>query len=303
MKPTLILLLAICNISCDTKEKKNENIVSTVTEENTSEATMETTKPTKIKDILILKGIYVGQFHAKTYDPKKKPSYSNKINITIDSITNDSVYGHSVVAGNSRPFSGELIFKDDEYSASVSEPGDDKYDGHFNFSFIPAKEKIEGFWVAYDQNLAVTVRSFELKKTVYTYNPDRYLIDKKHFEDSDDFMDYFAELYSTEFNEEGEEYATMEAVKINASNTELTKEDVENLYKGDLEIIRNAIYARHGYSFKNRKMRYFFDSYVDWYIPMYTDIRDKLTALEVNNIALIKRYEQHAERYYDYFGR
>ncbi|MBK6507347.1 MAG: YARHG domain-containing protein [Ignavibacteria bacterium] len=36
---------------------------------------------------------------------------------------------------------------------------------------------------------------------------------------------------------------------INASNVLLRKSDVENLYKGDLEVIRNSIYARHGYSF------------------------------------------------------
>ena len=91
--------------------------------------------------------------------------------------------------------------------------------------------------------------------------------------------------------------------KLNASTDILSNQDIENLNKGELEILRNMIYARHGYSFKNRKMRYFFDSWIDWYIPVSTDIRAKLTDLEKKNIDLIKRYEQHAERYYDYFGR
>ena len=82
----------------------------------------------------------------------------------------------------------------------------------------------------------------------------------------------------------------------------LDKLDVENMHKGDLEVMRNSIYARHGYSFKNRKMRYVFN-HVDWYVPMFTDIRENLTTLEKENIALMKRYEQHAERYYDTFGR
>jgi hypothetical protein len=74
------------------------------------------------------------------------------------------------------------------------------------------------------------------------------------------------------------------------------------MYKGDLEIIRNAIYARHGYSFKNRKMRYVFDQ-IDWYNPVHVDIRSDLTDLEKKNIDLLKRYEGHAVTYYDSFGR
>jgi hypothetical protein len=48
------------------------------------------------------------------------------------------------------------------------------------------------------------------------------------------------------------EQLTGEVTKYNGSTTEL-KESLQNLYKGDLEIIRNAIYARHGYSFKTRR--------------------------------------------------
>ena len=50
-------------------------------------------------------------------------------------------------------------------------------------------------------------------------------------------------------------------------------------------------------------MRYVFDNNIEWYMPFSTDIRGQLTRLEKENIALIKRYEQHAEAYYDSFGR
>jgi len=95
---------------------------------------------------------------------------------------------------------------------------------------------------------------------------------------------------------------TKDVMAFNASNTLLKKENVENMYKGDLQVMRNSIYARHGYSFKTRKMRYVFDQ-IDWYTPVSTDVRDDLTDLEKKNIALIKRYEGHAEAYYDSFGR
>ena len=78
---------------------------------------------------------------------------------------------------------------------------------------------------------------------------------------------------------------------------------MSNMHKGDLEVIRNAIYARHGYFFKNRKMRYLFDYAVDWYIPLYTDVRGMLTEVERKNVDLLKRYENHASKYYDSFGR
>lgn len=89
---------------------------------------------------------------------------------------------------------------------------------------------------------------------------------------------------------------------INASNTLLKKEDIENLKKGDITIIRNTIYARHGYSFKNRPLRIFFDAQ-DWYIPVHVNIKSDFTTIEKENIKLLLKFEKNASEYYDYFGR
>jgi hypothetical protein len=111
-------------------------------------------------------------------------------------------------------------------------------------------------------------------------------------------------IYGTynEKNEKGEAI-TKDAVKKNASEVLLKSKDVENMYRADLEVMRNAIYARHGYSFKNPRMRILFDSYVPWYMPLSTDVTGLLTDVEKKNIELIKRYEKHATKYYDVFGR
>ena len=109
-------------------------------------------------------------------------------------------------------------------------------------------------------------------------------------------------LVKEKYTEESYEMITTDITNKNASTDLLSKEDVENLYQADLEVLRNSIYARHGYSFKNRRMRYVF-TYVDWYMPVSTDVRNELTDIEIKNIELIKRYEQHAEKYYDTFGR
>ena len=154
------------------------------------------------------------------------------------------------------------------------------------------ENKITGKWTAF-KKLPVSVREYELEERSFSYESALELGDY-----------YWADLYGT-YDEETDlqEIVTSEAAKYNASAQELSSNMIENMYKGDLEVMRNAIYARHGYSFKNRRMRYFFDTHVNWYMPYSTDIRGQLTPLEVKNIALIKRYEQHAEAYYDSFGR
>ena len=101
----------------------------------------------------------------------------------------------------------------------------------------------------------------------------------------------WTDLYSKELIlADHAEFLTEDVLKVNASLVKLKKEDIANMHKGDLEVIRNSIYARHGYSFKNRKMRYIFDDNVDWYIPLSTDIRDQLTEIEIANNDLLKRY-------------
>ena len=82
----------------------------------------------------------------------------------------------------------------------------------------------------------------------------------------------------------------------------MTEADVENHTAEELEIMRNEIYARHGYTFKNKEMRHFFEAQ-DWYVPIGVDIRSQLTNDEVENIALIYRYEEYYKVNYDDYGR
>lgn len=243
-----------------------------------------------------LAGFYVGRFEAVEFREDRRPSYMNKINISIDEIRADSIFGHSVVAGNDRPFSGTYTLLEEHYDVEAREPGDDRYDGLFRFKIFPDENRVEGTWEAYNKNLAVYKRQYNLQKRSFEYDPNLELPEDIGW----------AELYDSkagaEYADEGE-FLTEDVLKLNPSKRLLKKEEVENLYKGDLEIIRHSIYARHGYSFKNRKARFIFDEYVDWYVPVSTDIRAQLTSIEKQNIDLLKRYEQHADRYYDVFGR
>lgn len=75
-----------------------------------------------------------------------------------------------------------------------------------------------------------------------------------------------------------------------ASDKLLTSDDVSNLDAWELKIMRNEIYARHGYIFKTPEMKDYFSSQ-RWYSPRYENVDDQLTDVEKKNIALIKRYE------------
>lgn len=288
-----LLLLAGCadktsgTAAASSDESKADSAASKVPEAAASEGSSA--------NLGALLGAYVGAFEASKFKKGKNPSYSNRINISIDQIVEGTTEGHSVVAGNSRPFKGTLSKEGELYKFEVAEPGDDKYDGKFSFTVDPSQKTLTGTWVANDPNLAVSERKYELKATTFTYNPDLELPETVAW----------ADLYSKVPEPEWQraEKTTEDVTKFNVSKVKLKKEDIENMYKSDLEILRNSIYARHGYSFKTRKMRYVFDEYVDWYVPVSVDVSKELTKLEEDNIALIKRYEQHAETYYDEFGR
>ena len=87
-----------------------------------------------------------------------------------------------------------------------------------------------------------------------------------------------------------------------ASKRLLKEDDVSNVMKEDLEIMRNEIFARHGYCFKKKHLRKQFEN-KDWYIPNSVDIKNDLTEIEKKNIALIKKNEKYAEEYGNDFGR
>ncbi len=71
----------------------------------------------------------------------------------------------------------------------------------------------------------------------------------------------------------------------------LSENDVIGLSKRELRIMRNWIYARHGYSFRSQDLQNYFSQF-EWYHPKYTEIPyNLLSDIEQRNIELIKRYE------------
>ena len=301
---TLILFCFVALMACNNTQNPSETneTETTVQEEQLTPATdpaVQEGEPAEEQPATTsaLLGSYVGDFEAKEVDPDQNYSYVNRINIQVQSLEDGRISGRSIVAGNDRPFTGTYtVDSKGQYQVVAEEPGDDRYDGTFEFTITSKGSTIFGTWTANDQGLAVPVREYQLDRKIFEYSPQLELPESVGW----------AQLYNGEHPEEFQdefERLSDNVRSVNPSTTRLTAADVENLYQGDLEVMRNSIYARHGYSFRNRRMRYIFDRYVDWYIPVSTDIRDELTEIELANIELIKRYEEHADKYYDVFGR
>jgi len=257
------------------------------------------------KDLI---GYWVGLFKPDTtkkiiYTGEKEAwDFSKKINISIDSIGGGKVAGHSVVAGNVRPFRGDIQKGNAAWHFDVKEPGDDKYDGKFTFAIAIGDSALSGVWTA-NNKIRIPHRKYRLTKKIFKYNPaaemqhGRYVdwTKKKTKYIKDPELDY--DGYDTSY------FATSNDVyKYNASATLLTRNEVANIKKADIFILRNAIYARHGYSFKNQQLRAFFDKQ-SWYIPVSADVKNEFTEIEKKNIELLLRFEKNAKEYYDEFGR
>jgi hypothetical protein len=189
----------------------------------------------------------------------------NKINIALAGISNDRAIGYTVCAGNYRPIEGSVSVQGDSiYTFQMKEPGTDQYDGEFHFIINTNKGVMEGSWEPFRKGAA---------------SPKKFILSKRTFE-----------------------YNTDVGIYPQASSELLGEADVENMLEEELEVMRNEIYARHGYSFKDKEMRARFDS-TSWYIPMGVDIREQLTDIEVQNIDLIYRYEEYYAENYDSYGR
>lgn len=287
MKSTTILLTAISTmllVGCESTDANTDSVVLDAATENSAEASPEikldnlkfnarTTGGKKLENQVEIDksladleqgqhkmaGYWVGDFGIE-----KDEFVPNKINIIISNAKDGKVTGHTVCAGNFRPFTGTYEeINEDEVKLKFEEPGDDKYDGAFEVTLSNAKNEMSGSWKPFKSSTSDKI--FTLKKVDYSYTTNN--------------GDY----------PEGSEVI-------------LEEKDVENLNPVDLEQMRNEIYARHGYSFKNKDMRRHFDDQ-DWYVPMCVDVRDKLTDIEVANIDMILRYEEYYEEFMEEFGR
>jgi hypothetical protein len=192
----------------------------------------------------------------------------SKITVCLEKVVGTSISGYSIVQGNERAFAGSFAIQPDgTVKLTLKEPGDSDTDGTFALSLYGGigveHPTLIGAWSSYKEPKHPISLSLELRK--FTYNP--------------------------------------KTGKYPESSTRLLKAaDVENLKQDELRLMRNEIYARHGYSFKLKDMQEHFD-HEAWYMPVSTNVTTQLTTTEEKNENLIRSYEHYSQTHYDIFSR
>jgi hypothetical protein len=187
---------------------------------------------------------------------------NNKITIQINSMENGKIDGRSIVAGNDRPFSGTYSAIDGGYAIIANEPGDQKDDGQFKFEL-------------YDSDPNTLRGSWTSNKG----NSKNYVLVRKEFV-----------------------YQSNVGMYPEGSNRILENSDLEMLSLKELGVMRNEIFARHGYSFKKAEYRDVFEKY-DWYVPVSTNVEGELNQIERANVTKIKEYESYYNDYGNFDAR
>lgn len=312
MKKIVVLALIIGSIFSCQRNIKNEK--DNVIAENIDFDIPEINANKVVNDKADLLGYWVGEFvvNKKLADTSYRydDDYSKKITFSIDKIEGTMITGHSVVGGNIEKFEGKLINYTDDYEIHVKEASSKTSNGKFVLNIAKNDSIMNGDWIPYTKSKKILQRKLSLKKKFFVYNPKNSL--SFRYSDSEKFKvvnDTFKEedtlgntIYSEVFEDEAYFTTTDTVFKLNPSTEIFKKELVENLTKGDIFILRNLIFARHGFSFRDKKLREYFDN-IDWYMPVFSDVTKDLTDIEKKNIALLLRYEENAKEYYDVFGR
>ena len=309
-----LVCISVLNICCKEAIKNDEKFVAEQSFEEIQFVEPKVSNSLVVNTKEDLLGYWVGDFNANLSDEEMDTIYGNekysnlitrKITFSIDEIKGDSIIGHSISAGNISPFKGLLFENTSGFTMEVDEFKKTKNDGNFSIQIKKTDSVMKGNWMAYNPSeLRISSRIFDLKKKLFTYDKDATLYstfrntDKSKSITVTDTIDDEVEVY-----EDTEYFSTTQKLfEKNASNEELFSDFVSNLSKADIFILRNSVFARHGFAFRDKQLRMYFEQF-DWYMPVFGDVKDELTELEKKNIDLLLRYEQNAEEYYDTFGR
>ena len=85
-------------------------------------------------------------------------------------------------------------------------------------------------------------------------------------------------------------YVTDEDYPFTAQRV-VNESELNSYSKEELCIMRNEIFARHGYIFKRADLKEYF-SKKSWYNPQFTDVNAKLSKIEIQNVQIILKVEK-----------
>ena len=186
-------------------------------------------------------------------------------------LTQDSIYSYFYL----KSIEGEeIIFESNEFShESLQNYSESKVLFNDSLKFCIIKNK-RGFTIPYQ------IKNNQIITMFYYWSPSeqRYILD---------------ETVTQEQKKNAwcpEDYFAYNGLKFSKLDSKLTEEDLKELDKTQLRIMRNAVYARHGRTFKSVDLQSLWECYT-WYKknPNYSD--SLLTDIDKYNIELIQKYE------------
>lgn len=148
-------------------------------------------------------------------------------------------------------------------------------DGH-------AKGKKNGVDLAPGESaeIKIAVMDYGLKNVAVQYNvPVEQLYEGMNAYTGNEYQQYLKEAKGNDANS----YNWL-------STREATPADLENKSSEELRIMRNWIYARHGYIFKSPDLTEYFSKF-SWYEPTSSNVNSQLNSIERSNISAIQAYE------------
>lgn len=213
-----------------------------------------------------LKGNYVGRSTEVTIFFGRSRTVGGLCNFSVDTIDEKKKFitGHMICEGMTKTFKATYEDKGENFLVANYE--------EMNFPIMIRKDGSKLF-VGFEKKM-------ELKKRIFKYNPSHQIDPKK-----------FGSSFSL-----GSLATNNKTKNINASTKKLNEADLNDLSLNEVTIIHQAIYARHGYAFKDSKYIYFFENKVDWYAPYFDDVDHKLTDIEKANILLLEKFEKNAKK-------
>ena len=177
-----------------------------------------------------------------------------KIGFFIESLSATQIRGYSMVGQNRRTFQGTVRQQNGVYLITAQEPMTQPSDGVFELNLDPTTP----------QQITGTWRSGSSQVAA-----KRFSLKPRACSTAKTAGDY------------------------DGSVRRLTGDDLQT-DPWTLSMMRNEIYARHGYAFADREIAEAFAE-MDWYIPCSTNVESKLSPLERDNIQRLRKAEAYAK--------
>lgn len=241
--------------------------------------------------------------------PKYRRGTTPQFMLLIKSITNEVVEGEIFMYGESRSVKGTLTVKNDAFQVDIVEPKSFQKALEIHLKVVLGAKSLEGTWEKVKKESYDEKNETVLEKKIFKYDPEvaldyRFINWDKYgkIKGTYEYVDSLGKTVTETYEDHGNLTITDTVFSLNPSKTVFQKDLVENLSRGDIRILKNLIYARHGFIFKDKELKKYFNSH-SWYLPVSENVENDLTDVEKKNIDILQRYEKNAKEYYQVFGR